>query len=107
MMWNRDSFWRMGVAMDKQRLTVEQMRLGANTLRMLAVDAVEKANSGHPGLPMGAADYAFTLWHHHLRFNCEKPDWPNRDRFILSAGHGPCSFTGCSTCSVSTCRWTS
>ncbi|GAB7028103.1 transketolase [Geotalea toluenoxydans] len=74
--------------MDKQRLTVEQMRLGANTLRMLAVDAVEKANSGHPGLPMGAADYAFTLWHHHLRFNCEKPDWPNRDRFILSAGHG-------------------
>jgi transketolase len=74
--------------MGTQRLTEEKARLGANTLRMLAVDAVEKANSGHPGLPMGAADYAFLLWHNHLRFNPARPDWPNRDRFILSAGHG-------------------
>lgn len=69
-------------------LTPEQRRLGANTLRILALDAVEKAQSGHPGLPMGAADYAFTLWAEYLRFNPKDPTWPNRDRFILSAGHG-------------------
>jgi len=55
---------------------------------MLAVDAVEKANSGHPGLPMGAADLGFALWHDILSFNPQDPQWPNRDRFILSAGHG-------------------
>ncbi len=60
----------------------------ADTLRMLAVDAVEKANSGHPGLPMGAADFSFALWHNFLSFNPGDPQWPNRDRFILSAGHG-------------------
>lgn len=60
----------------------------ADTLRMLAVDAVEKANSGHPGLPMGAADFAFALWHNVLSFDPGDPRWPNRDRFILSAGHG-------------------
>ncbi len=60
----------------------------ADTLRMLAVDAVEKANSGHPGLPMGAADFSFALWHNFLSFNPRDPQWPNRDRFILSAGHG-------------------
>ncbi len=60
----------------------------ADTLRMLAVDAVEKANSGHPGLPMGAADFSFALWHNFLSFNPQDTQWPNRDRFILSAGHG-------------------
>ena len=60
----------------------------ADTLRMLAVDAVEKANSGHPGLPMGAADFSFALWHNFLSFNPRDPQWPNRDRFILSPGHG-------------------
>ncbi len=74
--------------MTKRRLNREEARLGADTLRMLAVDGVEEANSGHPGLPMGAADYAFTLWHDFLHFNPSDPDWPNRDRFILSAGHG-------------------
>jgi transketolase len=69
-------------------LTEQEARLAANTLRMLAVDAVERANSGHPGLPMGAADYAFSLWHNFLLFNPVEPRWPNRDRFILSAGHG-------------------
>ncbi|AAR36813.1 transketolase [Geobacter sulfurreducens] len=69
-------------------LTNEDARLGADTLRMLAVDAVEAAASGHPGLPMGAADYAFLLWHSHLRFDPADPEWPGRDRFILSAGHG-------------------
>jgi len=59
-----------------------------NTIRMLSADAVQKANSGHPGLPMGAAAFAYTLWMRHLRFNPKNPDWPNRDRFVLSAGHG-------------------
>ena len=63
-------------------------KLAANTLRFLAVDAVQKANSGHPGMPMGAADYAFLLWNRYLRFNPKDPAWPDRDRFILSAGHG-------------------
>ena len=63
-------------------------RLAVNTIRMLAVDAVQKAKSGHPGMPMGVADCAFVLWYEYLKFNPEQPDWPNRDRFILSAGHG-------------------
>lgn len=58
------------------------------TVRFLAVDAVEKAKSGHPGLPLGAAPLAFVLWDTHLSHNPEDPDWPNRDRFVLSAGHG-------------------
>jgi len=59
-----------------------------NTIRTLAMDAVEKAGCGHPGLPMGAADYAFVLWTQFLRFDPDDPHWPDRDRFILSAGHG-------------------
>jgi transketolase len=59
-----------------------------NTLRFLAVDAVQKAKSGHPGLPMGAAAMAFTLWTRHLRHNPHNPAWAGRDRFILSGGHG-------------------
>ncbi len=63
-------------------------QLCINTIRFLAVDAVEKAKSGHPGLPMGAAPMAFVLWDQFLRFNPRNPDWFNRDRFVLSAGHG-------------------
>jgi len=59
-----------------------------NAIRFLAVDAVEKANSGHPGLPMGAAPMAFVLWDRFMRFNPKNPAWLNRDRFLLSAGHG-------------------
>ena len=59
-----------------------------NTLRFLSVDAIQKANSGHPGLPMGTAALAYTLWTRHLRFNPQDPNWPERDRFILSGGHG-------------------
>ncbi|MEH2069985.1 MAG: transketolase [Nostoc sp.] len=59
-----------------------------NSIRFLAVDAVEKAKSGHPGLPMGAAPMAFVLWERFLRFNPKNPKWFNRDRFVLSAGHG-------------------
>ena len=59
-----------------------------NTIRMLSVDAVQKANSGHPGLPMGAAAMAFVLWTEYLKHNPHDPDWPDHDRFVLSAGHG-------------------
>ena len=59
-----------------------------NTIRMLAVDAVQKANSGHPGMPMGAAAMAYVLWPRYLKHNPKNPHWPDRDRFVLSAGHG-------------------
>jgi transketolase len=63
-------------------------QLAVNTIRTLAIDAVQKANSGHPGLPMGAAPMAYVLWQRHLRHNPHDPHWPDRDRFVLSAGHG-------------------
>ncbi|MCA1829293.1 MAG: transketolase [Myxococcales bacterium] len=69
-------------------MTPELQQKCINTIRFLAIDAVEKANSGHPGMPMGCAPAAFVLWSRHLRFNPREPRWPNRDRFILSAGHG-------------------
>ena len=59
-----------------------------NTIRMLAVDAVQQANSGHPGLPMEAAPIAYVLWTRIMRYNPKNPDWPDRDRFVLSGGHG-------------------
>ena len=59
-----------------------------NCIRFLSADAIQKANSGHPGLPLGAAPAAFTLWNNHLNFKSGNPQWLNRDRFILSAGHG-------------------
>jgi len=62
--------------------------LAINTIRFLAVDAVEKAQSGHPGMPMGTAPLAHMLWSRHLKHNPADPHWPNRDRFVLSAGHG-------------------
>ncbi len=60
----------------------------AAALRMLAIDAVEKAGSGHPGMPMGMADVATVLFERHLKFDASAPDWPDRDRFVLSTGHG-------------------
>ncbi|MCB2036121.1 MAG: transketolase, partial [Ottowia sp.] len=60
----------------------------ANAIRMLAVDAVEQAQSGHPGAPMGMADIAEVLWHRHLKHNPANPQWADRDRFVLSNGHG-------------------
>ena len=62
--------------------------LRINAIRFLSVDAVQKANSGHPGMPLGAAATAYTLWTRHLRFNPKDPGWFDRDRFVLSAGHG-------------------
>ncbi|AFY68558.1 transketolase [Thalassoporum mexicanum PCC 7367] len=66
--------------------TLEQLCI--NTIRFLSIDAVEKAKSGHPGLPMGAAPMAFTLFDRYLKFNPKNPKWVDRDRFVLSAGHG-------------------
>ncbi len=63
-------------------------QLCINTIRALAIDAVQKANSGHPGLPLGAAPMAYVLWTRFMRFNPKNPKWHNRDRFLLSAGHG-------------------
>jgi transketolase len=64
------------------------LTLAANALRLLAIDAVQQANSGHPGMPMGMADIAAVLWSRHLRHNPADPHWPGRDRFVLSNGHG-------------------
>jgi transketolase len=58
------------------------------TMRFLAVDAVQKANSGHPGMPLGASPMAYVLWTRFLKHNPRNPAWFNRDRFVLSAGHG-------------------
>lgn len=63
-------------------------QLCINAVRTLSIDAVQKANSGHPGLPLGAAPMAYMLWQYHLRHNPSNPKWANRDRFLLSAGHG-------------------
>jgi len=68
--------------------TTELDRLSANAIRILAIDGVQKANSGHPGLPLGIADVAYVLWSRFLSHNPADPQWPNRDRFVLSAGHG-------------------
>ena len=62
-------------------------RLAIDTIRTLAMDAVQKANSGHPGTPMALAPVGYTLWRNHLRYDPDTPDWPNRDRFVLSVGH--------------------
>ena len=62
-------------------------QLAIDTIRTLSIDGVQKANSGHPGAPMGAAPMAYTLWTRFLRHAPTRPDWPDRDRFVLSAGH--------------------
>jgi transketolase len=69
-------------------VTSDLQTLAINTIRTLSIDAVQKADSGHPGLPMGAAPMAYALWMNDLRFNPHNPQWANRDRFVLSAGHG-------------------
>ncbi|MBB6480683.1 transketolase [Spirochaeta isovalerica] len=68
--------------------TDKNARLAADTIRVLSAEAVQKANSGHPGMPMGCADFAYTLWKKHMRHNPADPAWIGRDRFVLSAGHG-------------------
>ena len=71
----------------RAQLPAKLRELCVNTIRFLAADGVEQANSGHPGTPMGAADIAFTMWHDFLRFDPKQPQWMNRDRFVLSGGH--------------------
>lgn len=80
-----------GSATQSQKIALNQTQLDQlciNTIRCLSMDAVQKANSGHPGLPMGCAAMAYVLWTRHLKHDPRKPKWPNRDRFVLSAGHG-------------------
>jgi len=74
-------------AFDARTSADDQDQLCINTIRMLSIDAVQKANSGHPGAPMGAALMAYVLWDRHLKHNPANPKWPDRDRFVLSAGH--------------------
>ncbi|HEY1262685.1 MAG TPA: transketolase, partial [Terriglobales bacterium] len=72
----------------EQTLTQQQLDLlSINTIRTLSIDAVQQANSGHPGAPMGLAPTAYCLWQEFLRYDPKNPVWPNRDRFVLSAGH--------------------
>ena len=72
----------------KQLTSRELDNLSVDTIRFLSVDAVQKANSGHPGLPLDAAPMAYVLWTRFLKHNPADPKWFNRDRFVLSAGHG-------------------
>jgi transketolase len=79
----------MGAARDERDFDSKELdTLAINTLRTLAIDAVERAKSGHPGMPLGAAPMAHVLWTRHLRFDPADPKWSDRDRFVLSAGHG-------------------
>jgi len=79
-----DSYQSFGKGLTGKELD----ELCVNTIRTLSADAVQKANSGHPGLPMGCADFAYVLWTQFMKHNPANPLWPNRDRFVLSAGHG-------------------
>ncbi|MGE0218448.1 transketolase [Mycolicibacterium sp.] len=83
-----------GTARESGILTEDIDRSAVTTLRFLAADAVQAANSGHPGLPLGAAPAAWALWSRHLRHDPADPSWPDRDRFVLSAGHGSALLYG-------------
>ena len=85
---NNDGRGASSLPFESKSLDPELEENVVNTIRMLALDAVQAANSGHAGLPMGMATASLTLWRRHLRYNPANPAWPNRDRFILSAGHG-------------------
>ena len=72
----------------KNYLNIKELKLMSNAIRALSMDAVEKANSGHPGMPLGMSDVATILFKYFLKYNPKNPFWPDRDRFVLSAGHG-------------------
>lgn len=71
-----------------QQVSKEDMEIAINTVRFLSIDAVNKANSGHPGMPMGCAPMSYLLFNEFMHHNPNNPFWFNRDRFVLSAGHG-------------------
>src|SRR3954467_7444149 len=75
----------MEVATQLRTRSIDELCI--NTIRTLSIDAIQKANSGHPGTPMALAPVAYVLWQRFLRFDPAEPIWPNRDRFVLSAGH--------------------
>src|SRR5215813_6334151 len=81
--------WPKSLRLNQQgRMTDKDIdQLAINTIRTLCMDAVQQANSGHPGTPMALAPVAYCLWQRFLRFDPEHPIWPNRDRFVLSVGH--------------------
>ena len=80
--------WKTIERINMHKVTTEDISLAANTIRGLSMDAIQAANSGHPGLPMGMADVAAVLWLKHLKHSPAAPDWADRDRFVLSGGHG-------------------
>src|SRR5207244_4221105 len=82
-------YWRNTTVSSTSQVTYKDELdwLSINTIRMLAIDAVQKANSGHPGMPLDSAPMAYALWTRFMRYNPKNPAWPNRDRFVLSAGH--------------------
>src|SRR4029079_5847399 len=82
------SVGRPGTRSEVRRASAATSALMANAIRALSMDAVQHANSGHPGAPMGMAEIAVALWGRHLRHNPKNPRWPGRDRFVLSNGHG-------------------
>ncbi len=84
---------------------VEQLSI--DTIRTLSIDAVQKANSGHPGMPMALAPLAYLLYAEVMRHTPSNPQWSDRDRFVLSAGHGSMLLYACSTSPATTCRSTS
>src|SRR5579864_7004884 len=77
--------WGAYVSQPKSQLDLDLLSI--NTIRTLSIDAVQQANSGHPGAPMGLAPVVYSLWQNFLRYDPADPLWPNRDRFVLSAGH--------------------
>src|SRR5437660_9213505 len=79
--------YRWGANVSQPKTQVDLDLLSINTIRTLAIDAVQQANSGHPGAPMGLAPVAYALWQRFLRYDPADPTWPNRDRFVLSNGH--------------------
>ena len=85
-----------GIGMEGTMNQIDTMSV--NAIRVLAADAVQKAKSGHPGLPLGSAAMAYELWANHMNHNPKNPQWKNRDRFILSGGMDQPFFTRCFIC---------